>query len=186
MLFASVLSLIAPIAAIASSKGSSALAEQCGYKCLAKRDCSQMSVEAFSTCISSQCLKSDESVTSAIEDFIAGCRSFAAQKVDPKALAAIDAMKDIYISSQMAIFKRQAANATAAGGNGTAGNGTNGTTSSGGTGTSGGAATTSGGITAGCTSLADVLSGVCIASAASATTVTGFTLAAAFLFAAAI
>lgn len=125
------------------------------------------------------------SVTNAIEDFISGCRAFNAQKVDEASLSAMDGIKDLYISSQMAIIKRQAA---AVASNGTAGgnstNGTNGTTTS--DTTTGAAATTSGGITSTCTDLADVLSGACIGSGSSKESISAMAVFAAVVLAAAL
>ena len=122
--------------------------------------------ESFHTCVSNQCQQDDESVVNAIEEFIAGCKSFSANKLENGAALAMDSMKDLYITSQMAIIKRQA---VAAASSGNSSNSTNGTTS-GSTGTTGGAASTATGITATCTDLADVLSGVCLRSAASKST----------------
>jgi hypothetical protein len=78
----------------------------------------------------------------------------------------LDHLKSIYVSSQMAILKRQAA---AMSSNGTS-NGTNGTNSStsgstGSTGTTGGAAASStrtGTYATSCSSIADVLDGSCV------------------------
>lgn len=95
-----------------------------------------------------------------VEKFMTKCHSFAQQEVDTRSL---DNLKSLYVSSQMAIMKRQAdAMAT----NGTASNGTNGTNSSSsgsGTGTTDGAsATRTGTYATGCTDIAGVVNGACV------------------------
>lgn len=87
------------------------------------------------------------------------CHSFAHQDIDTHSL---EGLKNLYVSSQMAIMKRQAA---AMASNGTAGNGTNGTNSTSGTGTTGGSAasaTKTGTYATGCTDIAGVVNGACV------------------------
>lgn len=90
---------------------------------------------------------------------MADCHYFAESDVNMKS---IDELKSLYVSSQLAIFKRQTAdNSTAGSTNGSSGNSSS--NSTGGTGTGGSASGTQTGTYAtSCSSVADVVDGTCI------------------------
>lgn len=114
--------------------------------------------DSFAQCIETKCDVDDTTVASAVESFMSTCHSFVSQEVDTSSL---DNLKRLYVSSQMALLKRQAASAAT---NGTSGNGTNGTNSSTSGTTDSGATTTmpTGTYATSCSSLAEVLDGTCV------------------------
>ncbi|CCG82940.1 protein of unknown function [Taphrina deformans PYCC 5710] len=149
---------------------------KCGVECLQELDCSTNTIvsihlgrrvcigspiqDSFTFCLETKCSRHDPTVASAIEKYMATCHVSDPENMDA---AAVDHLKDLYMSSQMALLKRQAAavaNSTSTNGTNSSSNSTSNSTST--TTTSGTTTQQSGTHASGCSSIGDVLNGVCI------------------------
>lgn len=108
--------------------------------------------------MASRCDSDDLSVAPAVEKLMSICHSFAESDFETQAL---DDLKALYVTSQMAIFKRQIASNSTSSGSSNGSSSSNSSTGS--TGTDSSASSTQTGTYAtSCSSVADVLDGTCI------------------------